>query len=533
MDAVRRGRALRGSTPAAVAAGRAWWKVWLPVLVLAQFGVLAFFARFAVIDDAFIAFRYAEHFVQGHGLVFNIGERVEGYTCFLWVMLLSLPAALGLDLVVTSKILGAVFAVVTVVATARFFPSDSAASPRIRWIAPALLVGNAAVGMWAVHGLETALFTLLLTLALRADGREGGEQRSRAGAAGAWYGLATLARPEGLLAFFASLLFRSVVGPGSSRDRKIFQHALVYAAIVLPHFVWRYFYYGYPLPNTYYAKVALSWPLVVRGSEYVAGFFGGFGALLFLALPFALWAARRDRRIALLACVAATHLGAVVLEGGDGFPGYRFMVPIAPALYLLVQAGAMELVRLSRDAGRWRVYARLAFAIALFGIPLHAHHLFGSALEEARGGDAFTRRMTLVGQTLRRVLPPTARIALNPAGAIPYYSGLYSIDMLGLNDEHIAHTDAEMRASGYAGHEKGDGDYILDRAPEVILFGNVQIAPKGPVNLRRVRWRILGVSEHEIATSPRTQRLYVPDQLSLGGGRYLVFLRRTNGDVVE
>ena len=40
-------------------------------------------------DDAFIAFRYADHLAHGQGLVFNLGERVEGYTCFLYVLLLA------------------------------------------------------------------------------------------------------------------------------------------------------------------------------------------------------------------------------------------------------------------------------------------------------------------------------------------------------------------------------------------------------------------------------------------------------------
>ncbi|MBW2543729.1 MAG: hypothetical protein JRF15_16735, partial [Deltaproteobacteria bacterium] len=356
--------------------GRLSWGIWLPLLALAQLGVLAFFARFGVIDDAFIAFRYAEHFARGDGLVFNIGERVEGYTCFLWVMLLSLPAALGLDLVMVSKFFGACFAVATLVVTAGFFPTEAAASPRIRWLAPALLVANAAVGMWAVHGLETALFTLLLTLALRADGREGDAQPARAGAAGAWYALATLTRPEGAIAFLASLAFRGVAGRGSLRERGLVRHALVYAAIVLPHLVWRYFYYGHPLPNTYYAKVAMSWPLAVRGAEYAIGFFGGFGALLFVALPLALWVARRERKIALLACVAGAHLCAVALEGGDAFPGYRYVVPIAPARYLLVQSSMEELLRLSRAAGPRRRFAQIACLVAVLGVQLHARQLF-------------------------------------------------------------------------------------------------------------------------------------------------------------
>ena len=40
-----------------------------------------------VIDDAFIGFRYARHLYEGHGIVFNPGENVEGYTSFLWVVM--------------------------------------------------------------------------------------------------------------------------------------------------------------------------------------------------------------------------------------------------------------------------------------------------------------------------------------------------------------------------------------------------------------------------------------------------------------
>ena len=46
-------------------------------------------------DDAYISYRYAENFIQGNGLVFNPGERVEGYTNFLWIILLSLSPSSG------------------------------------------------------------------------------------------------------------------------------------------------------------------------------------------------------------------------------------------------------------------------------------------------------------------------------------------------------------------------------------------------------------------------------------------------------
>jgi hypothetical protein len=120
--------------------------------------------RTEVIDDAYISFRYAENLARGQGLVFNVGERVEGYTNFLWVILLAIPARLGLDLVVSSKVLGGVFALATLWTLGTLHPG-SGARPRARNLAaPGLLLTNTAFFLWAVHGLETAMFAFWITL---------------------------------------------------------------------------------------------------------------------------------------------------------------------------------------------------------------------------------------------------------------------------------------------------------------------------------------------------------------------------------
>ena len=58
-----------------------------------------------VCDDAFITFRYAKNLVDGHGLIFNIGERVEGYTSFLWTMLMSIGQLARIEIVQFSQVL--------------------------------------------------------------------------------------------------------------------------------------------------------------------------------------------------------------------------------------------------------------------------------------------------------------------------------------------------------------------------------------------------------------------------------------------
>ncbi|MCB9870751.1 MAG: hypothetical protein H6837_12905 [Planctomycetes bacterium] len=78
-------------------------------LVIACFVTLghALMLRAWMLDDAFIFFRYAENWVEGHGLRFNAGEAaVEGYSSFLWVALLAAGHLCNLDTVVWSLILG-------------------------------------------------------------------------------------------------------------------------------------------------------------------------------------------------------------------------------------------------------------------------------------------------------------------------------------------------------------------------------------------------------------------------------------------
>src|SRR5205823_2531369 len=88
---------------------------------LAALGILAGFLWLTlacspfVIDDAFISFRYAENLVRGYGLVFNPGERVEGYTNFLWVLIIAGAKALGGDSLLSAKVLGTLANLVTLV----------------------------------------------------------------------------------------------------------------------------------------------------------------------------------------------------------------------------------------------------------------------------------------------------------------------------------------------------------------------------------------------------------------------------------
>jgi len=82
------------------------------LILFALFALFMLGLGVCVQEDAFISFRYASNLIQGHGLVYNVGERVEGYTNFLWTLLLAGGMALGADPVPLSRFLGIGFALV-------------------------------------------------------------------------------------------------------------------------------------------------------------------------------------------------------------------------------------------------------------------------------------------------------------------------------------------------------------------------------------------------------------------------------------
>jgi len=114
-------------------------------------------------DDAFISFRYAQNLVQQGELTWNPAEeeRVEGYTNFLWTMMIALAIALGMDPVVAAKLLGLFFAVGTLFFTYRL--SLLMFQSRIPALVSMILLGtNYTFSAYATGGLETQLQTFLI-----------------------------------------------------------------------------------------------------------------------------------------------------------------------------------------------------------------------------------------------------------------------------------------------------------------------------------------------------------------------------------
>jgi hypothetical protein len=473
-------------------------KVWLGLIPIA--GLLLYqFLHFDVLqDDAFISFRYIRNFLEGHGLVFNLGERVEGYTNFFWIMLLAFLAKLGLPLIETARWAGVLAAcgtlAVALYAARRFYPERG-------WLwllaVPFLLAANGSLAYWAGSGLETGLFALLAAAAAVT-------YFSRPAFSLLFLALATLTRPEGGLLAFLFGIVGILLKQKSGKQTLIFWGIL--ALLLLPFAVFKYFYYGSLLPNPFYAKTGFSTEYLKSGLEYVGLFlkhYGGYG--LFLLLPLVCWKKLSTfSQFSLL--VFSGYTLYLILIGGDVLKAHRFFVPILFFFYLPFADGV------SWFSERWPRPKFIFAAAALFTgantFEYPRSYLDITALYE-RG---LVEKMGNLGRLFVKHNHAQS-FAASTIGAFSYYAGARRvIDMLGLTEREIARHPEELGGLVSTWREKHfNARYVLSQKPEVIIF-STELKPSSP-------------AERALYLYPEFRRNYRLEYL-FGSGRLTIFYRK-------
>jgi len=425
------------------------------------------------VDDAFITFRYADNLARGHGIAFNPGERVEGYTNFLWMIILSLVKMAGLSTVMGAKFIGAACGIALIPLTSMIVVRCSgraAAAPAI--LGALLLAATPSVAVWSVAGLETSLFTLLIVTGVYSFL---GESRSRHGfpISAFLFALATLTRPDGALFFLVSGIFvvrdhrRKLI---STRSTVLW--FLVFLSIVATYSVWRWGYFGYAFPNTFYAKTGRGIYQWLGGLLYTTAGIRKHGGMLFFAFAFipAFWGTCKRREARYLASLVFAWLIYNVYKGHDVLSMFRFFVPMLPLLFALVSLALFDVLAAMRASGLHRAAAALfaaVFLLGTFGTNVILAYLSQDLRPQIREYqlqlrmDARWFEPTI--KRLQEIAPESSSIALVDAGAIAYYTGWYVIDRWGLCDEHIAHSVGR----GPLG-EKFDADYVLSKEPTFI-----------------------------------------------------------------
>lgn len=446
-----------------------------------------------VVDDALISMVYARRLATGDGLVFNPGERVEGYTNFLWTVTLAPVYWLSrlmhgefVDWCVGASVLVSAIDLGLVALVARRLWGD-----RILPLALALgwCVLDNSYTVWAMMALEGHYVALwvLATLAAWTS-----SLRHRELATGLCLAAVPMARPDGALFVGAFALSEAlhVLAPLVKRDRVLAARRLralalaggVAAAVFGAYFAWRWRYYGWPLPNTYYLKLgSSSFDGTKRGLEYLKGFLderADLPLLALLAVPFL-----RNASLRTLALWVVVHLVYVAKVGGDFYPGHRFLVPLIPALALLVGHAVFAFGDFAR---RPRVAHLLGRASASGALCALSALYVGGALSELwaigvkKGPIALEIRawrhkvdeQRRYMSWLARHSSPDETICVGDVGSAGLYANLRVIDYYGVIDAYVAHQESPLLGRGKAGHEKtADVDYVLSRRPKYIKWG--------------------------------------------------------------
>ena len=460
---------------------------WVLIIIAAFLYVmqLADYINFSV-DDTFISMRVARNVAYGYGFVYNIGENVEGFSNWLWVVLMAIPLKMGyfsgenaMGLLWFAKGLSIVFSIFTLMVAYRFIMTIFANDIRKEvygLVGVLAIISSAIFSAWSMSGMETTSygFILLASISLITSVCSNDKSVSRSSVllALALMGL-VLSRPEGIYLAFI------IVGVGAFFNRKKERGPTlirIVSAVVLCYvlfLVWRWNTYGELVPNTYYAKTGGGLRSYLFGIKYVIAGFGSINALLLFFSPF-VFLQFKDHRMVVGVLVSVLFALVIFMSysGGDWMPGFRFVVPSIPIISVLAVISIKALAE--RGGGMYLKYSSLIYAMvaivvlcSIFSgrtlIRAQAPSL-GSAFYSADGHLMPSHK--LVAKWLKDHSDSTTLFACGEAGLIGYENqNLRMIDLNGLMDKHIALDRKENKPF--------DVDYVLDQRPKyVILHGS-------------------------------------------------------------
>ncbi len=484
-----------------------------------------------VVDDALISLRYAQNLAVGNGLVFNPGERVEGYTNFLWTVLCTpvywvthafgwnfVVGCVRLDLFIAGLNALMMYGIAQRLWQGRLLPLCAALA--------VLVVDNSFV-VWAAMALESHLVSacMLATLLLWLS-----DLRRR----GLWTGMAlaaaVMARPDAAL--FALVFLPNTLavilwhrfrhsGDAKTELRQWLWAAGAAAALYGIYFVWRYSYYGYLLPNTFYLKVGSShFDAIARGKEYLESFVTDRGYLPLVALLSVLWSANTTVRTVLFWVLL--HAGYVVYVGGDFYPGHRFLLVLIPFLGVLighVVFGLQDAARWLFSGKRWRpTWLRHAAGVALFfAVASAANRWRVLGLKNGPLNGEIRRWAHVLDENrsymywLRQRSSPDDWIVVGDIGSAGLYANLHVVDYYGVVDPEVAHQDAKTLGQGKPGHEKSASyAHCMSKKPKYIKWGY----------LPGIFWNAGYYLDTDIPEAFHQPGLWVRDELA-DTGRYL------------
>ncbi len=494
--------------------------------------------HFVLFDDAMISMRYARNLAGGNGLVYNIGERVEGFTNPLWTLFMAgvhllplAPPRMSLPVQAAS----AVFLVLTLWLVRRIALALPGGSRRTALAAMVLTALYQPLNYWGFMGMETAL------------------QAAIAGFA-AWRLIAALETRRFPLEMLAVLAVGTLVRLDMTglylvlagycwaalpehRRRTLAWGAGLLVLALGSQTLFRLWYYGDLLPATYYVKMT-GYPVflrITRGLYVFARFLGSMNPVLVL-LALAVTVAGITRVSGVLAAAILTQAAYSVYVGGDAWEGWgganRYLAVAVPLYFILLARALERAVAWTADAARRMTHASTArwiragvfpsfVAAAVLAVNLNeGPFALRNMLAATPGDDAALKSLVARAYIVREITDEDATVGVIWAGAFPYFSERRIVDFLGKTDSYVSRLPMH-RGDGlerfvhfYPGHLKYDFAYSIDeRRPDVIIqfWGDIADMQRRMQGIY-VQWAASGLLLHLRADSSRIKWEYItPD----------------------
>jgi hypothetical protein len=375
-------------------------------------------------DDVFITYSYSRNIADGHGFVYNPGERVQGTTTPLYALVMAGAYLVTGDMLHAGNLLSAAFLLAAIGLAADLTRRSLSITARL------VLAITLAVSplIYVSFGMETLLYCALLMLAFTLWERDHRPAAMLAAAALTW------TRADGVVlggTFVLVALWEGVrattrrAPAASSLVRALpWKLGLIYLAGIAPWFVFAWAYFGTPLPRTFEAKQELfaGTQFLQDGRFWWKSFYGN-NALTLLAVPLigvGVGVALRQRSLRPLAVWPALYLAGYTALNVTAFWYYTPL--LAVLIVLAVLGGEWTVRRLNR---RSVVYGTLGVVALVSG-------LAAGRAWDYRNPPPRMDTYRLVGEWIQQHTPPGDTLLVKDLGIVGYYARRYTLDSFGL-----------------------------------------------------------------------------------------------------
>ena len=430
-------------------------------------------------DDSYHAYIMAKNLVDGNGFVYNIGQRATASSCPLYTLVIAAAYFIIRDMFFVSLLINIVFSSVAFGIVIRNFCKTK----KQVIFCLLVLIGSASFVSYTTSGLENSMLFLLGACFMKLYFSSERYNAKKMLILAVLVALIAMTRMDAVLIFVPMALFVYL----TKREGVSFPKAVGIGVIgLLPFVLWELFatfYYGFPFPNTAYAKLGTNIGLrdyIIRGLRYYMN--AAICDPIILIVPlFVMIAAFSVKKSQYIACMAGPFLYGLYLLyiGGDFMMGRHFTLLFFISLICYVDIKNREFSELGRGAALHRMFTGFIIATLIYTGTSHVlsdQFLFGrsigSPISDERAGyfntsSLFNNVVSLIRtgdlciqntwnddgvREVRDSNMPGAILESVP-GIVKYYNNdLYLNDLYALGDPYLAHLPAVHEPGWRIGH---------------------------------------------------------------------------------